>query len=158
MVIGNHGVLPVQRRSSTGLGCSSGCCLLREKIYVSLAGCWMKMGLVLYYLNWVILIDDNKMSIKVIDWCRICLINVCVKDNVDDKDVLPVFDRATSMPWNEERSERGYYRAPPKSDRFLQILRQARFWFVPVLPALIRCLLLLLLVRYFVLNRLISFP
>ena len=46
----------------------------------------MKIGLVLYYLNWVILIDDNKMSIKAIDWCSIYLINVCVKDDVEDKD------------------------------------------------------------------------
>jgi hypothetical protein len=44
----------------------------------------MKIGLVLYYLNWVILIDDNKMSIKAIDWYYICLINVCVKDNIDN--------------------------------------------------------------------------
>ena len=61
----------------------------------------MKIGLVLYCLNWVILIDDNKMSMKAIDWCSICLINVCVKDDVDDdeedKDVLPVLDRATSI-------------------------------------------------------------
>ena len=37
--------------------------------------------------------DDNKMSMKTIDWCSICLMNVCVKDDVEDKDVLPVLDR-----------------------------------------------------------------
>ena len=27
--------------------------------------------------------DDNKMSIKAIDWYSICLMNVCVKDIVE---------------------------------------------------------------------------
>ena len=47
----------------------------------------MKIGLVLYYLNWVIFMDDNKMSMKVIDWYSICLINICVKDDINDKDI-----------------------------------------------------------------------
>ena len=52
----------------------------------------MKKGLVLYYLNWVVLIDDNKMSIKAINWYSICLINMCVKNDVDDKDLSSVLD------------------------------------------------------------------
>ena len=72
-------------------GQKSGFRLLAKKV------CWMKIRLVLYYLNWVILIDDNKMSMKAIDWYRICLINVCVKDIVEDKDVFPVLDQATSI-------------------------------------------------------------
>ena len=43
----------------------------------------------------MILIDDNKMSIKAIDWCSICLINVRVKDD-GDKD-NPVLDQATNI-------------------------------------------------------------
>ena len=30
--------------------------------------------------------DDNKMSIKAINWYSICLMNVCVKDIVDEAD------------------------------------------------------------------------
>ena len=37
-------------------------------------------------LNWVILIDNNKISIKAINWYSICLINLCVKDDVEDDD------------------------------------------------------------------------
>ena len=61
----------------------------------------MKIGLVLYYLNWVILIDNNKMSIKAIDWYSIYLINVCVKDDVNDinkdKNLPSILDWVTSI-------------------------------------------------------------
>ena len=36
--------------------------------------------------------DDNKMSIKVIDWCSIYLINVYIKDNIEDKAILSILN------------------------------------------------------------------
>jgi hypothetical protein len=59
---------------------------------------WIKIGLVLYCLNWVILIDDNKISIKAIDWYSICLINICMKDDIEDnKNLSSVFNQVTSI-------------------------------------------------------------
>ena len=58
----------------------------------------MKKGLVLYYLNLVILIDNNKMSIKAINWYRICLINIYIKDDIEDnKDLSSVLNQVTSI-------------------------------------------------------------
>ena len=53
-----------------------------------------RIRLVLYCLNWVILIDDNEMSIKAINWCSICLINVCERYCWRSD---PVLDRATML-------------------------------------------------------------
>ena len=39
--------------------------------------------------------DDNKMSMKTIDWCSICLMNVCVKDDVEDVSLSLIERRAS---------------------------------------------------------------
>ena len=118
------------------------------------------------HLYWVILMDDNKMSMKAIDWCCICLMNVCVKNDVEDVPLSLIERRRSMITWSiwANALEQGTkwkgllpratknltasykFRAKPASDSS------------PLLCALIRCLLLLLLVHYFVLNRLILFP